>query len=105
MAIAGLPVRSPGALTRAGAQLQRDGAAAPTLLCQSEPNLFFSEDPGDLRLAKALCAHCPVRSACLAGALQRGEPWGVWGGQLFESGRIIAEKRRRGRPRKADVAA
>jgi WhiB family redox-sensing transcriptional regulator len=103
--IAGPRVRAPGAVTRAGAQVQRDGAAAPTLHCQSEPDLFFSEDPADLGLAKALCAYCPMRGECLAGALQRGEPWGVWGGQLFENGRIIAEKRRRGRPRKADVAA
>ncbi len=79
--------------------------SAPALLCQSEPDLFFSEDPEDLRLAKALCEHCPVRNACLAGALQRGEPWGVWGGALFLNGQVIPGKRRRGRPRKAEVAA
>jgi WhiB family redox-sensing transcriptional regulator len=37
---------------------------------------------------------------CLAGALARREPWGVWGGQLFRNGRILATKRRRGRPPK-----
>ena len=46
-----------------------------------------------------------MRAACLAGALQRGEPWGVWGGELFDRGMVIADKRPRGRPRKADVAA
>jgi WhiB family redox-sensing transcriptional regulator len=86
-------------------QLQWHVGAGPTLLCQNEPDLFFSEDPAGLRLAKALCGHCPVRAACLAGALQRGEPWGVWGGELFENGQVIAEKRPRGRPRKAAVAA
>jgi WhiB family redox-sensing transcriptional regulator len=45
-----------------------------------------------------------VRSACLAGALDRGEPWGVWGGEIFERGVVIARKRPRGRPRK-EVAA
>jgi WhiB family redox-sensing transcriptional regulator len=103
--IVGPPVRAPGAVKQAGTRKQRHVTAAPTRPCQSEPDLFFSEDPEDLRLAKALCGHCPARSACLAGALQRGEPWGVWGGELFQDGRIIADKRRRGRPRKADVAA
>ncbi len=103
--IAGPPARTQGAVRQAGARMQRHVVAAPTLLCQREPDLFFSENPEDLQLAKALCGHCPARSACLAGALQRGEPWGVWGGELFQSGRIIEGKRARGRPRKADVAA
>jgi WhiB family redox-sensing transcriptional regulator len=46
-----------------------------------------------------------VRSACLAGALQRGEPCGVWGGELLLNGTVIADKRPRGRPRKAAMAA
>jgi WhiB family redox-sensing transcriptional regulator len=103
--IAGRPVRAQRGAGRPGTRIGRQAAAAPALLCQRDPDLFFSESPADLRLAKALCAHCPVLSACLAGALQRGEPWGVWGGELFQSGRIIEGKRPRGRPRKADVAA
>jgi WhiB family redox-sensing transcriptional regulator len=75
------------------------------LPCLSEPELYFAEDPQDLRRAKALCRRCPVRSACLAGALQRGEPCGVWGGELLLNGAVIADKRPRGRPRKADMAA
>jgi WhiB family redox-sensing transcriptional regulator len=46
-----------------------------------------------------------VRAACLAGALRRGEPWGVWGGEMFLNGLVIADKRPRGRPRKVKVAA
>lgn len=30
---------------------------------------------------------------CLDGALERREPWGVWGGELFEDGRVIPRKR------------
>jgi len=75
------------------------------LPCLSEPELYFAEDPQDLRRAKALCRRCPVRSACLAGALQRGEPCGVWGGELLLNGAVIEDKRPRGRPRKADMAA
>lgn len=29
--------------------------------------------------AKAICARCPVRDACLASALANREPVGVWG--------------------------
>ena len=71
------------------------------LPCHSgSPDLFFAERPDDLEKAKALCVQCPIRSACLAGALERGEPWGVWGGEIFDNGVIIARKRPRGRPRK-----
>ena len=75
-------------------------AARPDVPCRHEPDLFFAESPDDVRLAKMLCAQCPVRAECLAGALRRGEPWGVWGGALFDRGTIIADKRPRGRPRK-----
>ena len=69
-----------------------------------DPDLWFAEAPAELELAKALCAECPVRVACLAGALDRQEPWGVWGGEIFERGAVVPRKRPRGRPRKEDVA-
>lgn len=65
--------------------------------------LFFSERPAELEEAKALCAQCPLLAECRQGALDRAEPWGVWGGAIFDSGRIIAVKRGRGRPRKNPV--
>ncbi len=77
---------------------------ASELACRSEPELFFAEKPEDVRRARALCRPCPLRPACLAGALERGEPWGVWGGELFQRGVVIPDKRPRGRPRKASVA-
>ena len=70
-----------------------------------DPDLWFAEAPAELERAKAFCADCPARLACLAGALHRREPWGVWGGEIFDHGRIIARKRPRGRPRKTDIAA
>ena len=75
------------------------------LPCGDDPELFFAESPTDVEMAKALCRRCPARAACLAGARQRREPWGVWGGELFLGGAIVARKRPRGRPRKTDVAA
>jgi len=76
------------------------GCAPGDLPCRSDPDLFFAESPQGVRLAKMLCGTCPVRAACLAGAMRRGEPWGVWGGALFDRGVIIPDKRPRGRPRK-----
>jgi len=88
-----------------GARTRRRGTVTLELPCRRAPELFFAGNPEDLLRAKVLCQDCPVRTACLAGALQRGEPWGVWGGELFERGLVITDKRPRGRPRKADVAA
>ncbi|GAB3265545.1 WhiB family transcriptional regulator [Alteromonas gracilis] len=76
------------------------------LPCRREDaELWFAESPTDLERAKTMCAACPVRAECLAGALERREPWGVWGGEIFERGAVIARKRPRGRPRKNPVAA
>jgi hypothetical protein len=63
-------------------------------------DLFFSEQLDDIAVAKAFCQPCPVREACLAGALSRREPWGVWGGELLANGKVLAQKRKRGRPPK-----
>jgi WhiB family transcriptional regulator, redox-sensing transcriptional regulator len=64
--------------------------------CLTDPDLFFAESPADIARAKELCRGCP---ACLAGALERSEPWGVWGGELVLRGIVVASKRGRGRPR------
>ena len=72
------------------------------LPCTEDPELFFAEAPADVEAAKALCQGCKIRIACLEGALERREPWGVWGGELLLRGTIIPRKRPRGRPRKED---
>jgi WhiB family redox-sensing transcriptional regulator len=69
-----------------------------------DPDLWFSDSPAELELAKSLCAGCPLRVDCLAGAIEREEPWGVWGGEIFERGMVVPRKRPRGRPRKEDLA-
>lgn len=81
-------------------------SAAYTTPCQeNDPELWFSERPSDLELAKSLCRSCPLRHHCLDGALQRHEPCGVWGGEIFVDGAVVAHKRGRGRPRKQPTAA
>jgi len=79
------------------------GASIPCREHSAE--LWFAESPADVEAAKSLCGTCPARASCLAGALARQEPWGVWGGQLVIQGAIVARKRPRGRPRKNDIVA
>lgn len=75
------------------------------LPCRREDaELWFAERSGDIERAKTLCRTCPLQSPCLEGALDRGEPWGVWGGEVLVDGQIVANKRGRGRPRKVDQA-
>ena len=62
--------------------------------------LFFSEELQDIATAKRICELCPTMAQCLEGALERREPWGVWGGQLLLNGKVLQSKRRRGRPPK-----
>jgi WhiB family transcriptional regulator, redox-sensing transcriptional regulator len=63
-------------------------------------SLFFSDDHIDIARAKAICGNCQVADNCLAEAIERVEPWGVWGGQLLVNGEIAASRRPRGRPPK-----
>lgn len=81
-------------------------AACRALPCHDSEHadVWFAESPGQVEQAKAMCQPCPVKTACLRGALRRSEPWGVWGGELFADGRIVPRKRPRGRPRKHPVA-
>ncbi|MGH3898635.1 MAG: WhiB family transcriptional regulator [Pseudonocardiaceae bacterium] len=73
-----------------------------TLPCRShDPDLWFAEKPAELERAKQLCSDCPVKAACLDSARSRQEPWGVWGGEIFDRGAVVARKRPRGRPSKA----
>ena len=100
------PRQDNGCLAAAGlTALLPVASLGPDLPCTDDPELFFAESPDDVETAKALCRECPARAACLAGALKRREPWGVWGGELFLRGAIVPRKRPRGRPRKTDVAA
>ncbi|GGQ66248.1 WhiB family transcriptional regulator [Kitasatospora griseola] len=71
------------------------------------PDLFYAEaDPDDTELdprwaefatrrAKAVCAGCPVREMCLALALRRGEPHGVFGGLTADERRLLKRRENR----------
>ena len=62
--------------------------------------LFFSDDDHDLARAKAVCRPCGLKATCLAGAIERQEPYGIWGGKLVLDGVPVEVKRKRGRPSK-----
>ena len=84
---------------------QFEALVAGLIPCRSgNPELWFAEQAPQIAEAKTLCASCPIVTACLQGALDRQEPWGVWGGQVFVDGEIVAQKRGRGRPRKLEAA-
>ena len=57
-------------------------------VCATDPNpgFWFPEDYSYgakqkvTEYAKAGCARCPVRDACLSLSLKNGEQFGIWGG-------------------------
>ena len=61
---------------------------------REDPALFFGGEGESFHAhlvreekAKAVCRGCPVADSCLKRARDRGEPWGIWGGVVFENGR------------------
>lgn len=67
-------------------------------------HLFFSDDEFDIARAKAICGKCGLAPNCLSEAIERVEPYGVWGGKLLIDGVIVEVKRGRGRPPKTPRA-
>lgn len=60
-----------------------------------DPAMFFPARGEAAAEAKALCATCPVREACLEYALVGGEAFGVWGGLSERQRKTIRARRRR----------
>ena len=86
----------PAALTIADLRIAPDQGLSGAACTTADPDLFFPE-PGDElseRRAKAVCAGCPVRAACLTGAIDRAEPAGIFGG---------LNEQERGMPRWRDI--
>lgn len=85
-----------------GRQLIDDGRDVSWMrraLCANTPGLtdeaFFPERGESTREAKAVCAQCPVREACLEYGL--GERFGIWGGMSERQRQRVRRQRRQQR--------
>lgn len=67
------------------------------ICAQTAPDVFFPDKDRGARWeaeeAKAICARCPVRAACLDFAEEHGEEYGVWGGLSVNERRVRARAR------------
>ena len=65
---------------------------AGTVPCEDkryDPDLWYSEVPADIEQASRICnTACGQLATCLAGALERNEPFGVFGGKSARQRRI-----------------
>jgi WhiB family transcriptional regulator, redox-sensing transcriptional regulator len=76
----------------------------------ADPELFFpisTAGPAvrQVNQAKAICARCKIRQACLDYALEAGQIQGVWGGTTEYERRLIKQGTRRARVRQAQERA
>ncbi len=62
-----------------------------------DPRMFFPVGTtghalDEIAEAKAVCAHCPVRTACLQFALSTNQEFGVWGGKDEDERRSLRRR-------------
>jgi WhiB family transcriptional regulator, redox-sensing transcriptional regulator len=69
-----------------------DDWASQALCREARPDELFVRGAAQNR-AKQLCAGCPVRTECLAEALDNAIEWGVWGGMTERERRAVLRKR------------
>ena len=66
--------------------------AASAACRSSRPDALFVKGAEQNR-AKQLCSGCPVRTECLAEALDNQIEWGVWGGMTERERRALLRRR------------
>jgi WhiB family redox-sensing transcriptional regulator len=59
---------------------------------QNDPDALFVQGAAQNR-AKSVCLGCPVRTECLADALDNRVEFGVWGGMTERERRALLRKR------------
>lgn len=79
----------------------------PPLCAQADPEIWFpshratpnSIDRNNINAAKAICAKCPLATACLEWAIEHNEEHGIWGGlTYYERKRLKLNGGRRRKP-------
>jgi WhiB family transcriptional regulator, redox-sensing transcriptional regulator len=78
-------------MTSATTSSWRDQAACRGL----DPEIFYPVSDDEADAAKAVCAACPVRGACLEYALANRERDGIWGGATERERRRMIRQRRK----------
>lgn len=74
---------------------ERDPRAFDNANCRGvDVALFYPERGESPAEAKAVCAGCSVRDACLDYALEHGERFGVWAGTSENERRRLRKERR-----------
>lgn len=66
--------------------LQLVPVIAKPLCADADPALWYPapHDRVAEAQAQAICYACPLRDPCYAGAVERGEAWGIWGAVNFD---------------------
>ncbi len=59
---------------------------------EDKPDALFVRG-AEQNKAKSVCASCPVRTECLAEALDNQIEWGVWGGMTERERRALLRRR------------
>ncbi|RNG38010.1 WhiB family transcriptional regulator [Streptomyces botrytidirepellens] len=70
----------------------RDHWSEHAACLSADPDELFADGTGQNR-AKAVCTECPVRTECLADALDNRIQWGVWGGMTDKERRKLLRRR------------
>jgi WhiB family transcriptional regulator, redox-sensing transcriptional regulator len=66
---------------------------APSAACrEAQPDELFVRG-AEQNKAKLMCKGCPVRTECLAEALDNQIEWGVWGGMTERERRALLRRR------------
>lgn len=63
------------------------------LCAQTDPEIFFPEKGGSVRLAIDICNECEVRLECLEWALTNNEKYGIWGGMTAKDRERLKKQR------------
>lgn len=78
-------------------ELNAEGGMVP---CQSDPDLWWSDDRDDQKIAATLCQGCPVIMSCAEWAVSAKERHGVWGGMTIAQRTTLINRNDRHKERK-----
>lgn len=79
-------------LGESGKQMWVEDWARVAACRQTQPDQLFVKG-AEQNKAKQVCAACPVRTECLAEALDNQIEWGVWGGMTERERRALLRRR------------